>query len=126
MHLSSDSRAIHVLNVDAGVWVRDHTPQGTTVGVNGAGAIRYFGGRRTIDIIGLNDSDLAFGKVDGRRMIAGVQWFAVFPGWFDGTPLEPEIRGHFEPRKEFSIPYEEYTVCRNRSQTIVVIFERTR
>jgi hypothetical protein len=125
-HLSSDSRAIRVLNVQTGEWIRDHTPPGVTVAVNDAGAIRYFGGRHTIDIMGLNNSDLAFGKVDGPGMMAGVQWFAIFPGWFQGTPLEPEIRGNFEPRKEFSIPFEEYTVCRNRSQTVVVIFERTR
>jgi len=47
-HLSSDSRAIHILNVQTGEWIREHTPGASVVAVNDAGAIRYFGRRRTI------------------------------------------------------------------------------
>jgi hypothetical protein len=45
---------INEVQVELGQWVAENVPQGATVAVNDAGAIRYFGKRRTIDLGGLN------------------------------------------------------------------------
>jgi hypothetical protein len=125
-HLSSDSRAIDVLNVQAGKWIAENTPESSIVAVNDAGAIRYFGGRRTIDLEGLNDHRIAFHEITQPQAIVGADWVAVFPGWFRGTPAMTAIAAGFEPRKEFRIPFEEYTICKDPSQTVIVVFERKR
>ena len=125
-HLSTDSRAIRIMNVEPGKWIREHTPEGSVVAANDAGAIRYFGRRRTIDILGLNSADIAFHKMDARQAIMDADWLAIFPSWFSGTSLGVDIAASFEPRVEVRIPLEEYTVCRNAGQTVMVILERKR
>jgi len=45
---------INEVQVELGQWVAENVPREGTVAVNDAGAIRYFGGRRTIDLGGLN------------------------------------------------------------------------
>lgn len=125
-HLSSDSRAIEVLNVQAGKWIAEHTPASSVVAVNDAGAIRYFGKRKTIDLEGLNTARIAFGEMSRQQGIAGADWLAIFPGWFQGTPAMTAIAAAFEPRTDFRIPFEEYTICKDPSQTVIVVFERRR
>lgn len=118
--LASDSRAVHRINVEAGLWLRDNTPRDAVVGVNDAGALRYFGRRRTIDLVGLNNGDLAFRRGDPRAIVARLDWLAVFPDWFRGSTLLNE----FEPRATFRIPLDEYTVCPCPDQTVAVIAQR--
>jgi len=125
-HLSSDARAIHILNVQTGKWIAEHTPETSVVAVNDAGAIRYFGKRRTIDLMGLNNVRIAFREITREQTIVDADWLAVFPGWFQGTPAITAIAAGFEPRKEFRIPFEEYTICKDSSQTVIVVFERRR
>ena len=125
-HLSTDSRAIHILNVQTGKWIAEHTPETSVVAVNDAGAIRYFGKRRTIDLMGLNARRIAFGEIERQQAIMDADWLAVFPGWFHGTPEMTAIAAGFEPRKEIRIPFEEYTICKDPSQTVIVVFERRR
>jgi hypothetical protein len=116
--LASDSRAINIMNVQPGKWISDHTAAGDTIAVNDAGALRYFGGRRTIDLMGLNNSKIAFSG--SALSLDGVDWAAVFPSWF----AETNLLGFFEPRMEFGIPPEEYTVCDCPSQTRLLICEK--
>jgi hypothetical protein len=52
------------------------------VGVNDAGAIRYFGNRRTIDLVGINNQDIAFKRVSVLEELNQCDWLAIFPGWF--------------------------------------------
>jgi hypothetical protein len=125
-HLASDSRAIEVLNVQAGKWIAQNTPESSAVAVNDAGAIRYFGKRKTIDLEGLNHARIAFGEMSRQQAIAGADWLAIFPGWYQGTPAMTAIAAAFEPRKDFRIAFEEYTICRDPSQTVIVVFERKR
>ncbi|MBP2680498.1 MAG: hypothetical protein H6Q78_361 [Candidatus Krumholzibacteriota bacterium] len=125
-HLASDSRAIDVLNVQTGTWIAENTPLSSIVAVNDAGAIRYFGRRRTIDLEGLNHARIAFRETTKEQAIAGADWLAIFPGWYQGTPAMTAIAAAFEPRKDFRIAFEEYTICRDPSQTVVVVFERRR
>ncbi len=123
-HLSTDSRAIHMMNVRAGVWIREHTPAESVVAANDAGAIRYFGKRRTVDLMGLNSAEIAFKRIDVRHAVAAAEWLAIFPAWFSGSSVGADIRANFDPRMEIRIPLEEYTVCRNAGQTVLVILER--
>jgi hypothetical protein len=125
-HLSSDSRAIHLLNVQTGKWIAENTPPSSVVAVNDAGAIRYFGRRKTIDLEGLNHARIAFRETTKEQAIAGADWLAIFPGWYQGTPAMTAIAAAFEPRKDFRIAFEEYTICKDPSQTVVVVFERRR
>ncbi len=119
-HLGSDSRAIHRVNVAAGEWIDRSVPSDVTVGVNDAGAIRYFGKRRTVDLRGLNCADIAFGRIRPERAIADSDWLVVFPSWFE----ESSQLTSFEERARFSIRPEEYTVCDCPGQTSSVILER--
>jgi hypothetical protein len=125
-HLSSDSRAIEVLNVQTGKWIAENAPPSSVVAVNDAGAIRYFGKRKTIDIEGLNNARIAFGGMTKAQAIATADWLAIFPGWYQGTPAMTAIAAAFEPRKDFRIAFEEYTICKDPSQTVIVVFERKR
>ncbi|MHC4157660.1 MAG: hypothetical protein ACYSSO_01135 [Planctomycetota bacterium] len=119
-HIASDSRAIHLMNVQVGKWIRENTTEDATVGVNDAGAIRYFGQRRTIDLIGLNNADVAFRPASRPRILGELDWVAIFPSVFKGS----DIFNYFEPRTSFHIPLQEYTICDCPGQTTIVILER--
>ncbi|MBF0477373.1 MAG: hypothetical protein HQK59_16435 [Deltaproteobacteria bacterium] len=121
-HLASDSRAINLINVQTGKWIAQNTLADAVVGVNDAGAIRYFGHRFTIDLIGLNNAEIAFKKVDFKQAVGKTDWLAVFPGWFSGAGSFPP-QG-FVPRTIFGIPYQDYTICPCPSQTMMAIFEK--
>jgi hypothetical protein len=74
--------------------------------------------------MGLNNAEIAFHKIDERQTVAGADWLAIFPAWFQGSAIMADIRIGFEPRVEIRVPMKEYTVCNNPGQTVVVIFER--
>ena len=116
--LVSDSRAIAILNVQMGKWIAIHTPRDAVVGVNDAGAIRYFGQRRTVDLVGLNNADVAFGKLSFDEAVSRCDWLAVFPSWFPA-----ELFKEYDLRFETWVPPEEYTIC-NAPQNWMVAAER--
>ncbi len=121
-HFISDSRAIFLINVQAGLWIHEHVPEQSVVGVNDAGAIRYFGGRQTIDLLGLNNREIAFQEKDFAEILAKLDWLAIFPSWY---ALEyPMIEANFEPQQVFSVPAEEYTICNFPGQNVKVIFKK--
>jgi hypothetical protein len=122
MHLASDSRAIHLINVKAGKWIAQHTPVNCRVGVNDSGAIRYFGKRFTVDLVGLNNAEIAFGRGGIEEMFKQLQWLAIFPPWFER--IKDLIIRDYTAVKAFSIPLKEYTVCNCPDQTRKVIFRR--
>ncbi len=119
-HLEYDSRAIHIVNVQAGEWIDKHLPQDVVVGVNDAGALRYFGKRFTIDLKGLNNTELAFDRVSHEQVIAQTDWLAVFPSWFEGAG----IFDYFNRITSFAIPLEQYTVCNCPGQIEKVIYQK--
>jgi hypothetical protein len=51
---SWNARNIEETSVAMGRWIADHLPPDAEVGVTDAGAMRFFGGRHTIDFLGLN------------------------------------------------------------------------
>ncbi len=115
--LISDARSINLITVQAGKWIDENTAPDAVVAVNDAGATRYFGKRKTIDLMGLNCADIAFERADsGSREM--VDYLAITPTWFYG-------KGIYEGLPEaaiFSIPPEEYTITSNKGQSEIVIF----
>lgn len=63
-------RNIEEVQVAMGRWVAANVAPDEAVLVNDAGAIRYFGGRRTVDLIGLNTHEVLFEVPQGLRQAA--------------------------------------------------------
>lgn len=122
MHIASDSRAIKLINVGMGKWLRDHTSAHAVIAANDAGAIRYFSNRKTIDLLGLNHSRVAFGQLNQDQAIAQADWLAIFPSWFDGQ--KESIASKFREQNRISIPLKEYTVCPCSGQTEIVALKK--
>jgi hypothetical protein len=55
----------------AGTWLRDHVPPGTVVAVNYVGALPYYSGLPTIDMLGLTDPAIAHTAIRGRFRFPG-------------------------------------------------------
>jgi hypothetical protein len=53
------SRIVEQVGREAGLWMRDHLPPDTVVALNAAGAIPFYSGLRTIDMLGLNDAHIS-------------------------------------------------------------------
>jgi hypothetical protein len=105
--LGSDGRVIARMNIAPARWLAEHTPANAVVGVNDAGALRYFGGRTTIDLMGLNTADIAFGRVPRAAIEQRIDWLAIYPVLLKQYPAFAP----FARLRWFSIPREEYTIC---------------
>jgi hypothetical protein len=78
--------------VSVGYWIRENLPPGAHVGINDAGAIRYYGGHPTVDLIGLTTNGLALPSRNGPGSLYEAleempeekrpDYFAVYPDWF--------------------------------------------
>jgi hypothetical protein len=78
--------------VSVGYWIRENLPSGARVGINDAGAIRYYGGHLTVDLIGLTTNGLALPSRNGSGSLYEAleempeekrpDYFAVYPDWF--------------------------------------------
>lgn len=122
-HLATDSRAISIMNVQMGRWLRENTPSDAVVGVHDAGAIRYFGDRRTVDLVGLNNSEIAGGRLSLWDAIEQCDWLAIFPGVYPPAVVEA-LQKKFVLRHVIRIPPEEYTICKSMAQTVKIAAER--
>jgi hypothetical protein len=122
-HLATDSRAISIMNVQMGRWLHENTPPDAIVGVHDAGAIRYFGDRKTIDLIGLNCSEIAAKKLSVLDAIEQCDWLAIFPGMYPPAVVEA-LQTKFDLRHVVQIPPEEYTICRAQVQTLQIAARR--
>jgi len=123
-HLRTDSRVIANMNVRAGLWIRDHSAADAVVGVNDAGAIRYFGNRRTIDLLGLNNQDLAFHRVPPIDTLMGCDWLAIFPSIF---PQQAGLLSSaYDVDLVIQIPPAEYTISNSQSQTTLAVYRKRR
>jgi hypothetical protein len=124
-HLATDSRAISIINVQMGKWLHENTPPDAVIGVNDAGAIRYFGERKTIDLIGLNNFEIANGTLSPSDAVRQCDWLAVFSEWHPRA-TSAAYKGDFDVRHVIRIPLEEYTICPVEAQTVKVAMQRTR
>ncbi len=115
--LISDSRAIRLLNVQAGQWLNQKTAPESIIAVNDAGATRYFSQRKTIDLMGLNCADIAF-KRHNPENDGIVDYLAITPTWFHGTGIHDGL----PVCTNFTIPADEYTITSNKGQREIVIF----
>ena len=89
-----NSLQIKEQQVSVGYWIRENLPPGTSVGVNDAGAMRYYGGHRTVDLIGLTTNGLALPTRNGVGSLYETlekmpeekrpDYFAIYPTWFPG------------------------------------------
>lgn len=88
------SSHIREQQVTVGKWVQENLPLGARVAINDAGAIRYYGGRPTVDLVGLTTNDLALPYRNGMGSLYEAlesmpetkrpDYFAVYPGWVSG------------------------------------------
>lgn len=92
----TDSRRLHndIRNIDEvqralGTWVAAHTRPGTWIATGDAGAVRYFGERPTVDVMGLNTPEFYWtpGWAEARPVAA----FVMIPCWFQTPPI-PEVQ----------------------------------
>src|SRR6185312_10948835 len=107
LRLDSDAYAIENNNEDVGRWLAANTPANAVIGLEDAGAIRYFDDRESHDILGLNDHRVMFGEITLTQYLAAIDWFAGFPVLVKQYGLEKRL----EPVYSFSVPYEHYTIC---------------
>ena len=117
LRLASDIRAVQLTEIEPALWIRDNAARDAVVGVVDAGAMRYFGERRTIDLMGLNCSQIAFRRVSLREIAPQLDWVVVFPFWLNSSGLADQ----FVPRMWFRMPQAEYTVCPCPGQEVVVV-----
>jgi arabinofuranosyltransferase len=109
------------VQVELGKWVNENTPSDAVIAVNDAGALSYFGKRKTIDLLGLNNKAILFNP----QLAAGLRfklatmlefmerenarYLIIFPSWFPHLVQSPQFEEHFtmlEYRKS-----ENYTIC---------------
>ncbi len=108
----ANCRNIENMQVAAGRWL-DTLPGPTAVLVNDAGAIRYFGRQRTIDLIGLNSKDVLFAPGLQERIASDpfalrsfmdqerATYLIVFPDFFPRLTRSPRFRDLFEEIRSF-------------------------
>jgi hypothetical protein len=121
-HLRADSHVITAMNIRAGLWIANNAPADAVVGVNDAGAIRYFGGRPTVDLLGINNQALAFLRTSLTAELHRCDWLAIFPTAFR-SQVEM-ITQDFSVATVIRIPQEEYTICDCPGQNTLAVFTR--
>jgi hypothetical protein len=85
-HLHNDVRNINEVQRSLGEWLGSHLPAGTWIAASDAGAVRYFSGLPTIDVLGLNTPEMLVHDEEFVREHP-VAMMAVMPAWF--TALDP-------------------------------------
>ena len=118
--LGTDGHVIARMNVEPGRWIAAHTPADAVIGVNDAGALRYFGNRTTIDLVGLNAKDVAFHRLSREAIEQRAGWIAIYPIM---GQLYPAFARYTHVRW-FSIPREQYTICDCNGPTDILVARR--
>ena len=88
------SSHIREQQVAVGKWIKENLPSGARVGINDAGAMRYYGGHPTVDLVGLTTNGLALPYRNGMGSLYEAlesmpedkrpDYFSVYPGWVGG------------------------------------------
>ena len=99
---------INEVQVELGKWVNENTPEDAILAVNDAGALRYFGERKTIDLLGLNSQRVLFNpRLAGKLQfdlttmvefltVEDARYLVIFPYWFPGVVQAERFETHFE------------------------------
>jgi hypothetical protein len=126
---------IDEVQVVIGQWVVQHTPEEAVIVVNDAGALRYIGQRRTIDLMGLNCHELAHNRKHLLEIIASpiamrdfmrtgqARYLIVFPPFFPGILEGPGAELLFEA--VFQARSDNYTIA-PAPQDLMVVYELRR
>lgn len=121
---------IDEVQVEIGKWVKRNVPREASVLTLDAGAIRYFGERNTIDILGLNYHDLLFDQNLSRSIgtqpdslasymrSAGATHYIVFPGLRPIWVNSPGFQQLFSSVMEFES--RNYTVASPLQKKMVI------
>ncbi|MBN9757877.1 MULTISPECIES: hypothetical protein [unclassified Pseudonocardia] len=96
LRLGQQASAMREGPVSVAQWIAGNVPPGDADAVNDVGAAAWFGGRRTVDLVGLTTNGMAAPSLNGPgtlyealRALPGPerpQWFAVFDRW-GGVPV---------------------------------------
>ncbi len=109
---------IEDLDVGTAVWLRDHVPAGESIAVNDAGAARYFGGHRILDIVGLNHHRLLHGDSAAAAEMAHVRYASIFPS------LIPELEDDPAWQVIHRARTQHLTICKTCQQSEIVTYRR--
>ncbi|AUX20354.1 hypothetical protein SOCEGT47_008220 [Sorangium cellulosum] len=95
--LARSARAIDRQQVWLGRWAAEHLPRDARIGVNDTGALAYFSGRRTFDVVGLTTEGEArywvagpgsrFEHYEGLPAERRPTHFIVYPHWMACAPV---------------------------------------
>jgi hypothetical protein len=108
---------INEMQVDVGRWIARNTGPDDWIATNDAGAIRYFGHRRVIDMMGLNNhlvQQRGLASVFGE---ARPRYFVIFPSWFPKLARDPSLV------PVYGVEAQHYSIC-DCPQELMVVFER--
>ena len=96
LRLGQQASAMREGPVSVAQWIAGNVPPGDVVAVNDVGAAAWFGGHRTVDLVGLTTNGMASPSLNGPGTLYEAlralppderpQWFAVFDRW-GGVPV---------------------------------------
>lgn len=110
-----NAQNIEEMNVALGLWVDANLPPDAVVAVNDAGALRYFGRRTTLDLVGLNDHEMLDRQAFWKRFAsAGVGWVIVFPVAFQ------QLVASLPLTIVHQVQASHYTICEAPQDRIIV------
>lgn len=115
---AGNCRNIVEMNVAAADWLREHTDESEWVASNDAGAVRLFGKRRVIDLVGLNDHRVLDGELESILREHQPRYYVIFESWFPRLVQSPQ----FEIAERFAS--QPYTICSECAQPELLILER--
>jgi hypothetical protein len=94
MIYGKDTATVRDQQVSVGRWINENLPQGAVVGVNDAGAMRYYGGHPIVDLVGLVTNGLAVPHQNGMGSLyealenmqpdERADYFVVYNIWVGG------------------------------------------
>ncbi|WP_224389767.1 hypothetical protein [Pseudonocardia sp. ICBG1293] len=96
VRLGQQASAMREGPVGVAQWIAGNVPPGEAVAVNDVGAAAWFGGHRTVDLVGLTTNGMAAPSLNGAGTLYEAlralpeperpRWFAVFDRW-GGVPV---------------------------------------
>jgi hypothetical protein len=99
----ADALQIKEQQVTVGYWIRKNLPPGARVGINDAGAIRYYGEHPTVDLLGLTTNGLVLPYENGAGSLYEAlermpeeerpDYFAIYPDWVPGSLYDSGVLG---------------------------------
>ncbi len=110
-----DCQTIQELNVQVARWIAAQTSPEDWVGTADAGAVRFFGSAKTLDLAGLNSHRVLWSSPRAEVDRLGARYLVLFPQILTG-----QVDGYAKVR---SFKVERYTIC-NCPQSELAIYER--